>query len=80
MIKCEACRAFTLFLNEINRFNNTGARMLDSYYQRTFKLFCNRVFVQKRQDFAKYTRRLCGRLITLPKCKPLILTIYLNKF
>ena len=30
-IKCEACQAFYLcFCNELNKFNNTGARMLDS--------------------------------------------------
>ena len=26
-IKCEAYRAFYLFCNEFNKFNNTGARM-----------------------------------------------------
>ena len=29
-IKCEDCRAFISFRNEINKFNNTKARMLDS--------------------------------------------------
>ena len=30
-IKCEACGAFYLFFrNEFNKFNNTGARLLDS--------------------------------------------------
>ena len=28
-----------LFQNEFNKFNNTGARMLDSIYHKTFKLF-----------------------------------------
>ena len=28
-----------LFRNELNKFNNTGARMLDSFYHMTFKLF-----------------------------------------
>ena len=38
-IKCEACRAFYLFLrNEFNKFNNTGARMLDSIYYMTLSL------------------------------------------
>ena len=32
--KCEACRAFYLFLRN-NKFNNTGARMLDSLYHMT---------------------------------------------
>ena len=34
-IKCEACRAFYLFHNEFNKFNNTRARMLDSIYHMT---------------------------------------------
>ena len=29
-IKCEACHAFYLFRNKFNKFNNTGAQMLDS--------------------------------------------------
>ena len=31
----------SLFCNEFNKFNNTGARMLDSIYQMTIKLFLN---------------------------------------
>ena len=34
-IKCEACRAFYLFHNEFNKFNNTIAQMLDSIYHMT---------------------------------------------
>ena len=34
-VKCEACRAFSLFRNEFNKFNNTRARMLDSIYHMT---------------------------------------------
>ena len=38
-IKFEACRAFyLLFRNELNKFNNTRARMLDSFYQMTLRL------------------------------------------
>ena len=29
----------SLFRNEFNKFNNIGARMLDSIYHTTFKLF-----------------------------------------
>ena len=29
----------SLFRNEFNKFNNTGARMLDSIYHMTIKLF-----------------------------------------
>ena len=39
MIKCEACRAFYYFFsNGFNKFNITGARMLDSIYHMTLKL------------------------------------------
>ena len=39
VIKCEACRAFYhFFCNEFNKFNNTGARMLDSIYHMTLRL------------------------------------------
>ena len=29
----------SLFLNKFNKFNNTGARMLDSIYHMTLKLY-----------------------------------------
>ena len=29
----------SLFCNEFNKFNNSGARMLDSFYHMTLKLF-----------------------------------------
>ena len=39
-IKCEACRTFYLFFrNVLNIFNNTRARMLDSIYHMTLRLF-----------------------------------------
>ena len=45
MIKCKACRAFYHFFpNEFNKFNNTGAQMLDCSYHMTLKLFKNRIF------------------------------------
>ena len=34
----------SLFRNELNKFNNTGARMLDSIYNMTIKLIKNRIF------------------------------------
>ena len=41
-IKCEACRAFSLFFrNEFNKFNKTRARMLDSIYHMTLRLLFN---------------------------------------
>ena len=33
-----------LFRNEFNKFNNTGARMLDSIYHMTFKLCLIHIF------------------------------------
>ena len=35
--KCEVCH----FRNKFNKFNNTGARMLDSIYHMILKLFLN---------------------------------------
>ena len=37
-IKCEACRAFYLFLIKFNEFNDTRAQMLDSIYHMTLRL------------------------------------------
>ena len=34
----------SLFRNEFNKFNNTGARMLDSFYHRTLKLLRTHIF------------------------------------
>ena len=33
----------SLFLNELNKFNNTGARMSDSYYHVALELLKNRI-------------------------------------
>ena len=34
----------SLSCNEFNKFNDTGARMLDSIYHMTLKLFWNNIF------------------------------------
>ena len=34
----------SLFRNKLNKFNNTGARILDSFYHMTLKLHSNRVY------------------------------------
>ena len=34
----------SLFRNEFNKFNNTGARMLDSIYHMTLKILKNHIF------------------------------------
>ena len=45
MIKCKACRAFFHFsAMSFNKFNNTGARILDSVYHVTLKLVKNHKF------------------------------------
>ena len=36
-----------LFRDELTKFNNTGARMLDSIYHMTLKLIKNRIFCVK---------------------------------
>ena len=41
-----------LFRNEFNKFNNTGARMLELIYHMTLKLIKNRILAWKRQDIA----------------------------
>ena len=43
-----------LFSKEFNKFNNTGARMLDSIYHMTVSLLENRIFGVKHQDFTAY--------------------------
>ena len=45
----------SLFRNKFNRFNNTGARMSDSFYYMTLKLIRKRIFGVK-------TSRLCHLL------------------
>ena len=41
----------SLFHNKFNKFNNTGARMLDSICHMTLKLLKNHIFGVKMQDF-----------------------------
>ena len=37
-------KILSLFRNEFNKFNNTGARMLDSIYHVTLRLLENRIY------------------------------------
>ena len=39
-----------LFRNEFDKFNNTGAQILDSINHMALKVFCNRIFSVKCQD------------------------------
>ena len=41
----------SLFRNKFNKFNKTGARMLDSFYHITLKLLKNHIFGVKTSRF-----------------------------
>ena len=51
----------SLFPNKLNKFNNTGAWMLDSIYHMTLKLIKDRIFGVKSQDFAIFYAMLYWR-------------------
>ena len=57
--KCEACLAFYRFfgMSLIDKFNDTGAQMLDSIYHMTQKIFEIMFLAWKRPDFAIFTKR-----------------------
>ena len=48
----------SLFRNKFNRFNNTGAQMLDSIYQMTLKLLKNHIFGVKTSRFCHLLRNV----------------------
>ena len=53
-IKCEACQAFYLFFrNKFNKFNNTGAWILDSIYQMTLK-FIKNIFLAWKHHYLDF--------------------------
>ena len=58
-----------LFGNKFNKFDNTGAWMLDSIYHMTFKLFCNRVFRLKMSRFCQIYAGNCIQNFHLGKYK-----------
>ena len=51
-------RILSRFHNSFNKFNNTGARMLNSFYHMTLKLLLNLIFDVKTQDFAIFCATL----------------------
>ena len=70
----EKLEHFNTFSQQFNKFNNTGAQMIDSVYHITFKLFCYPVFRVE-------TSRFCQIYVTLlwvlfhndtKICKPLV--------
>ena len=67
-IRCEALPSIlSVFPNEFNKFNNTGARMQDSIHHVTLKLHFISKFCIKTSRFRHYkTRRFYGsQCITL---------------
>ena len=52
-IRCEALPSIlSVFPNEFNKCNNTGARMQDYIYHMALKSHFNCIFAPKRHDFA----------------------------
>ena len=55
-------RKLSPFLTEFNKFNNTGARMLDSVYHMTLILIKNRIFeVKTSKILSSFLQRYNGR-------------------
>ena len=54
-----------LFCNKFNKFNNTGARMLDSIYHLTFKLKIT--FLRENSRFCHLLRNVTMDVIKFPK-------------
>ena len=50
-------RILSLFRNEFNKFNNTGAQMLDSIYHMTLKLIKSHIFRVKTSRFCHLLRK-----------------------
>ena len=48
----------SLFLYKFNKFNNTGARMLDSIYHMALKLIKNHIFGMKTSLFCHLVRNV----------------------
>ena len=56
---------FIAFLQQFNKFNNTGARMLDSIYHLTLKLLKNHIFGVKASRFCHLLCNIIFNGITL---------------
>ena len=71
--KPEACRAFNLFCNKLNKLNNTGAQMLDSIYHMILKILKNCIFGVKMSRFSLILHNLIMDVLRSQKiCKPLV--------
>ena len=58
-------RILSLFRNEFNKFNNTGARIFDSIYLMTLKLLKNRISGMKMLKFGHLLRKVIMDVITV---------------
>ena len=66
-------RIFSLFPNDFYKFNKPGARMLDSIYHMTLRLFSNHIFGVKMLGFCHMLDVKSVISYRLPKiCKPLV--------
>ena len=57
----------SLFRTEFNKFNYTGARMLDSFYHMTFKILKNCIFYVKTSGFSFFPRNVIMEVIKFPE-------------
>ena len=70
-IRCEALPSIlSVFPNEFNKFNNTGARMQDSIYHMTIKLHFISKFCIKTSRF----RHRCARVAALKSLRAAIIS------
>ena len=56
----------SFFHNEFNKFNNTGAQMLDSIYHLTLKFIKNRFFGVKKSRFCHLLCNVILDVLTFP--------------
>ena len=54
----------SLFRNEFNKFNNTGTRMLDSFFQMTLKSIKTRIFGVKTSRLCHLSRNVIMDVVT----------------
>ena len=66
-IKCETSRAFYHFCNELNKFNNTVARILDYMHYMSLKLLNIHIFGLKMSKFGHLLRNVIMDAITFPE-------------
>ena len=57
----------SLFCNKFNKFDNTGARLLDSFYHMTLKLLENHNFGVKMLKFGHLLCNIIMDVITFPE-------------